>query len=63
MGWLVLRSWSEEGEVPFMEDDWMPKQWQPVAFGEIGWHFDTEVIQGAWVFYNFARSYWAKYRY
>ena len=61
--WLFLRERIKEGQVSFIEGDWVPKQWAPVGFAEVQWHFDTEVIQGAWAFYNFAKGYWEKHRY
>ena len=53
----------QDGELdhPYLDPDWLPKAWDPSDFCKPEWRFDTEVIQGAWVFYCFARGYWRKH--
>ena len=47
----------------YIEDEWLPKAVTVAAFEKPEWKFDTEVIGGALVFYNFALSDWQKHRF
>jgi hypothetical protein len=59
-------AWMDNGDemdIPFLDTDLVPRGWLPKDFADTRWELDTEMVLAAWVFYNFARGYWAKYRY